>query len=185
MKLNEVLSRFATLGFLLSGLAFQGQFVLIARGIPALIAIAVLPTENCTIPIVVSQTFFSIALPISTYLFFFRISTVFSRSKSTVWFFIILRHLITAGLIVQSFGVTASHIGTTKKCVLVQLRQYCAAGTLAVALNDTVGILVVSLQLLRNSTADTWHAKWEALFRGRGMGQVSRILLRTGQQYYM
>ncbi len=102
-----------------------------------------------------------------------------------MWFFFVLRFLVCAGALAKASGALASRIGPTMECILTHLENYCAAGPLAVALNDTVVILAISSQLLLNSMADTWRARWRAFFRGKGLGQVSRILLRTGQQYYM
>ncbi len=155
------------------------------RTVPVLIATPVLPIENCGTLLVATHTFYSFGLPVSTHLFFLRVYAIFSHSKPTIWFFVVLRYLISAGVIIQAFFATAAHIGPTKGCILVEPKSYCAAGTLAVALNDTVVVLAISLRLLRNSTANTWHARWTAFFGGKGMGQISRALMRTGQQYYM
>ncbi|KAJ3480423.1 hypothetical protein NLI96_g8364 [Meripilus lineatus] len=58
-------------------------------------------------------------------------------------------------------------------------------GTLAVAFNDTLVVFAISTRLLMDSLATTWKLRLRALRKGKGMGQVSRILLRTGQQYYI
>lgn len=120
-----------------------------------------------------------------SHLFFFRIKAVFSHSRPVIYFFSALRLIVSAGSVLQATGVASSHIGPTQNCMIVQLETYCAMGTLAVAVNDTIVILAISAQLLMNSVADTWQARCRAFFRGKGMGQVSRILLKTGQQYYM
>ena len=125
------------------------------------------------------------ALSMSTYLFFFRIKAVFSQSKSTIWFFVILRLFVSTGAVLQATGATASHMGPTKECFLIGLQAYCATSTFAVALNDTIVVIAITIQLLLNSMADNWRARLRTFIRGKGLGQVSRILLRTNQQYYM
>ena len=93
--------------------------------------------------------------------------------------------MISVGCIIQVTGIAASHIGPTQNCMIVELETYCATGTLVVAVNDTISLLAISTQLSMNSVADTWRARCRAFFRGKGMGQVSRALMKTGQQYYM
>ena len=92
---------------------------------------------------------------------------------------------MSLGAVLQALGATSSHIGPTNDCILVGLKTYCAASILAIAFYDTTVLLAISAQLLINSVADGWRARFRAFVRGKGMGQISGVLLRTGQQYYL
>ena len=147
--------------------------------------LTVLPIKYCQPLIIVVQIFYSYAILMSSNLFISRTTAVFHHSRPILYFFSTLQLIVSAGVTLQATGVVSSHIGPSQDCMIVKMKTYCAAGTLAVAVNDTIVLLAISTQLSRNSVADTWQARCRAFFKGKGMGQVSRILLKTGQQYYM
>lgn len=83
-----------------------------------------------------------------------------------------------------AFGLKAGHIGTTKNCIDVAVKGYSSAGLVAAAVNDTLVFIAISYKLVACSFADSWSERLKSFFRGQYMGQISRVLLQTGQIYY-
>lgn len=84
-----------------------------------------------------------------------------------------------------AFGLTAGHIGTTSNCIDVAVQSYTSSGFVAAAVNDTVVFLAISYRLISISFTDTWSERLNNFFRGQHMNHVSRVLLQTGQLYYL
>ncbi|KAJ3480416.1 hypothetical protein NLI96_g8363 [Meripilus lineatus] len=135
--------------------------------------------------VAIIQACLTIALGYSTYLFFFRIRAVFHNSRPAIVFFTLLRLTLSAGVALQAAAPSGAHIGPTQECTVVAFKPWAAAGPLIVAFNDTLVIFSVSWRLLRDSLADTWGLKLKAIRKGHGVGPVSRVLMKTGQQYYI
>lgn len=125
------------------------------------------------------------ALPLNSLLFFFRIRAVFSTSWMTQLFFFCTWLGVFGGALTAPFGVDGVHIGTTMNCVNSNVKAYSSAGSIVVALNDTMVFIAISVRLLMYSLADTWDERFKVFFSGRGMGNMSKSLLQTGQLYYL
>lgn len=83
------------------------------------------------------------------------------------------------------FGLTAAHIGTTNNCIDVAVKSYTSSGLVAAAVNDTMVFVAISWKLILVSFAEGWSGRMESFFRGKYMGRISRVLLQTGQLYYL
>lgn len=93
--------------------------------------------------------------------------------------------LATFSAITAPFGVDGTHIGTTQFCINSDVKSFSSAGLIVGAAHDTLVFLAITVRLLMYSLADTWTARFRAFFSGRGMGNISKALLHTGQQYYL
>lgn len=84
-----------------------------------------------------------------------------------------------------AFGLKSGHIGTTKNCIDIAIESYSSAGFVAAAVNDTLVFIAISYRLVVSSGAGTSSERLKSFFRGHYMGQLTRVLLQTGQLYYL
>lgn len=147
--------------------------------------IAVAPVENCQAVTVSAAIIGTLAVPLNCLLFYFRIRAVFSGSRLITVFFGFLWVCTLGASITAPFGTGAIHIGTTKNCISNKFKNFISAGLIAAAVNDTLVFLFISAKLISSSFTDSWKGRFTLFFSGRGMGKVSRVLLQTGQLYYL
>ncbi|TCD61989.1 hypothetical protein EIP91_007653, partial [Steccherinum ochraceum] len=162
-----VLARMASLSFILTSLVFQ-----------------VAPVDNCHALAKAIGWCGACALPLNSLLFFFRIRAVFSQNTPVIAFFFFL-WLATFSAISAPFGVDGTHIGTTRFCVNSDVQSFSSAGIVVGAVHDTLVFLAITTRLVMFSLADTWVERFKAFLSGKGMGNVSRAVLHTGQLYYL
>ncbi|KAI0072615.1 hypothetical protein K474DRAFT_1678508 [Panus rudis PR-1116 ss-1] len=163
-----VLSKLLTGGFVLTTFTFQ-----------------VAPVGSCHALAMAIGWTGGFAISLNSILFFYRVRAVFANKKIVVYFFAFL-WLATFGCAMTiPFGVDGVHIGTTKNCVNSDVKPFSSAAMIVIAVNDTLVFFAISVQLLMQSLADTWSERIKAFFSGRGMGNISRSLLHTGQLYYL
>ncbi|TCD66862.1 hypothetical protein EIP91_000816 [Steccherinum ochraceum] len=163
-----ILARFASFGFIIASLIFQVASV----GDCHKLAQAIGWLGAC-------------ALPLNSLLFFFRARAVFNKNKILVALFAVLWLGTLGGSLTAPFAVDGIHIGTTSNCVNSNVKPFASAGSIAVAVNDTLVFLAISTQLMMYSLASTWSSRIKAFMKGQGLGQISKTLLQTGQLYYM
>ncbi len=177
--------RLTILAFLVSTLVYQGVSLSIFKVIPPLITRVVASVDNCQVLSRVIGWLTAAALPLNSLLFFFRVRAVFNQSRLIVTFFAFMWLAVVAGALSQPFGIDAAHIGTSHKCITTVIQSYCSSGIIIATVNDTLSFIAISVQLLMYSLADTWTARFKAFFSGRGMNHMTKLLMQTGQQYYL
>ncbi|KAK7685284.1 hypothetical protein QCA50_011647 [Cerrena zonata] len=159
-----ILSRTASGGMILSDLLFT-----------------VMPHSNCNVTTQVVAWFGVFATPLNTLLFLIRADAVFNQcAKSRIAFGLLW--LSTFATITSPFSFTGFHVEHTRYCALEKVKQYCAAGTITVAIFDTVVFLSIAYKIASFSRLDT-RDSWSKFFM-KGTGEVSSSLLLTGQLYY-
>lgn len=173
------------LAFLVSTLVYQGAVLHVSKEIPSLITPVVASVDNCQVLSRVIGWLTAAALPLNSLLFFFRVKAVFNQSRIIVGFFAFMWLAVLAGALSQPFGIDATHIGTTHKCITTVIKSYCSSGIVIATVNDTLSFIAISVQLLMFSLADTWTARFKVFFSGRGMNHMTKLLMQTGQQYYL
>ncbi|KAK7691342.1 hypothetical protein QCA50_004737 [Cerrena zonata] len=146
---------------------------------------AIAPVDNCQAVTVTAAIIGTLAVPLNCLLFFFRIRAVFSGSTKITLLFGFLWLCTFGASITAPFGAGAIHIGTSKNCISDRFKSFISAGLIAAAANDTLVFLFISGKLISSSFADGWKGRFALFFSGRGMGKVSRVLLQTGQLYYL
>ncbi|KAK7692447.1 hypothetical protein QCA50_004072 [Cerrena zonata] len=70
-------------------------------------------------------------------------------------------------------------------CNISDVRPIEATGFIAVELFDTVVFVAVSIQVVRSSIAVSRHDRLATFVTGSQLGHVSKVLLQTGQLYYL
>jgi len=164
-----ILSRLSTAAFLATSIAFQAGNV-----------------ANCHTLVVGIGWMIGFASSFNSLLFWLRIKAVFSSSPFVVWAFFTLWLAAAATALTTPFGIDGVHIGTTQSCVNSNVKSWISAATILLAVHDTSVFIAISIRLLNfNSVADTFMGRVKVFLGGNGMGQISKMVLQTGQLYYL
>lgn len=143
---------------------------------------AVIPHTNCNTTTQIVAWFGAFATPLNTLLFLIRASAVFNRClKSRIALGILW--LSTFATLTSPFSFDGIHLKLTRYCALERVKQFCAAGTITVAIFDTVVFFSIAYKLTTSSRLDA-RDSWSTSCI-RGTGRISRALLVTGQLYYL
>ncbi|PSR79413.1 hypothetical protein PHLCEN_2v7058 [Hermanssonia centrifuga] len=141
---------------------------------------------NCNALLIAIGTVGTIAVPANSYLMFMRVRAVFNDSKPIVIIFGFLWVATLAGSITAPFSLKGVHIGTTQRCINSEVKQYGSAGIIIATCNDTLIFLAITYRLIMHHVpSDSWSHRLRGFLRGDGMGKMSKLLLQTGQLYYL
>ncbi|KAK7689905.1 hypothetical protein QCA50_006544 [Cerrena zonata] len=142
------------------------------------------PLNNCQAAILVSCWLAAIVLPLNSLLFLIRILGVFHDSKvikigfSVLWF-------PTLCSFIAPFVASASHIGPTQKCEVDRVTAGSSSGFYVIAIYDTLVFIAITLRILSDNLAKGWKTRAKVFVSAEKMGPVFRIVLQTGQLYYL
>ncbi|KAJ3484788.1 hypothetical protein NLI96_g5397 [Meripilus lineatus] len=162
-----ILSRVSMLGFL-SGTASM-----------------VFQPKDCSSAIKPVIWFSLLAIPPNAYLFVLRIQAVFYDSRIVKTFFIVMWLCSLAGSLLQPFCITFANIPLFRVCAATTTHTYCILGPIIVMTHDLLVLLSISTKLLLVSLIGTRTGRLQSFFSGSGLPRVSKLLMRTGQQYYL
>jgi hypothetical protein len=138
---------------------------------------------------VASSCLLSISAVSSSYLFLQRAQAIYSGQK---WlqrvFFISWLIVLGAGCLVPA-GLHPSYIPGTYYYKDSGLATYIAAAPWAVFLFDTTVFIAISYKIAKEHSittdAEERQTGWIRLLSGRKLPQISKAVLRGGQQYYL
>lgn len=123
-------------------------------------------------------------MPAASALFFMRLSAVYSHDKYIMTFFGSCWLAILGLFLFDSSRVLhSSEISHSAQCLAIQHRD--AWGYLATAVYDTLMYFSISWRLASFATVDRWQDRLKSFFTGSGLGWLSKVLLRSGQMYYL
>lgn len=179
--------RIASFGYILTGTVFQSKRIcLIYIHIPnVLTSPLVAPLGDCQkLGKAIGWTG-AFAVPLNCLLFFFRVRAVYRNSLAVTVFFGTLCLATLACCMTAPFGFSAAHIGSTRFCTDKEVKSYTSSGFVAATVHDTLIFIAISWRLVSVSFAGTRSARMKSFFRGQYIGPVSRVLLQTGQLYYL
>ncbi len=125
------------------------------------------------------------ALPPNSFLFLVRVRAVFHDSKVVKVVFSVAWVAIVAGAFIQPFCFEFARFSLTKHCALSGVRLPCSSDAIVLTVYDTLVLVAISTRLPVHSVADSWVGRFRMFFGGRGMFRLSRLLLQTGQQYFV
>lgn len=127
-------------------------------------------------------------MPLNSLLFFFRIQAVFHKLTRFVFIYAFL-WLCTLTTITAPFAIDhAINIGTPAICVETDVKGFANVGPVLIAVHDSLVYIGISARLTLNNLPLTSPRPIDALkifFSGKGIGQISKSLLTTGQMYYL
>lgn len=128
----------------------------------------------------------TVAVPANSFIMFLRVKAVFAQNKLVVYAFMALWVCTVGGCITAPFSLKGMHIGTTNRCIDSEVKAYGSAGIVISAVNDTLIFLAITYRLVfRHVAREGAMAKVHSFVNGRDMGRVSKLLLQTGQVYYL
>jgi hypothetical protein len=124
-------------------------------------------------------------MPAAASLFCIRLSAVYSRDKYITTFF------GSCWLIVLSFFIFDSakalfrlpHVIQSTQCLVVE--HHDAWGYMATAVYDTLMYFAISWRLASFAMLDSWHHRVRSFATGHRLGWLSKVLLQSGQKYYL
>ena len=120
----------------------------------------------------------------SSLLFLFRVRAVFIGHRYVVWFFYFLWTAVVATCIAAGFALDDAPLGGTKYCFDLHMAKFGAAAMVVSAVNDTLVFVFITGKILRDNRSP-YTSVWRTFLTGEGMGKMSRLLLQSGQLYYM
>ncbi|CAL1701736.1 unnamed protein product [Somion occarium] len=164
-----ILSRITTGGFIILSLVFTTAKV-----------------EDCHTLSTISSWFLVLALPCNSMLFFIRIRAVFLMSPLVTAGFGILWLTTVGAALTVPFGVQAMNLQPGRSwCSVVEVRSYSSTGWFYMVFYDTLVFIAISFRTVSFGLAETWKERLSSFISGKGVGHVSRSLLRTVQLYYL
>lgn len=114
-------------------------------------------------------------------LFLFRVRAVFAHSRVIRFAFMTL-WLTTFMALSIPF---CSSLRDVTICNINDVKPLEAMGFIAVEVFDTAIFVAISVQVVRSSIADSRHDRLAVFVTGNRLGQVSKVLLQSGQLYYL
>jgi hypothetical protein len=127
----------------------------------------------------------TIMMPATSILFFIRLRAVYLHDKCIVTFFGSC-WLVTVGFFVfdSAHGIPrCSNIDQLAQCFALQPPD--AWGYIATAAYDTLMYISISWQLTLFAKDEIWQDRLWSFFTGDGLGWLSKVLLQSGQIYYL
>ena len=123
-------------------------------------------------------------LPAASGLFFVRLKGVYSRNKYVMAFFA-SSWLVVLAIFLWTSLKNILRCSLAKELTCLRFRPFDSWGYIATAVYDTFVYLAISWQLAAMATVDRWQDRLKSFITGDGLGWLSKILLRSGQVYYL
>lgn len=123
-------------------------------------------------------------------LFLLRVRAVFLHNRPVIVAFVML-WISTLGTLTQPFTIHRERTHANTSLCLTAVESFSTVGLIAVAVFDTAVFLAISVRLGVMSYLGTndWKGRTKSFFTGGNIpleGPVmSRVLLKTGQLYYL
>ena len=134
---------------------------------------------------ILRETLNIVIMPAASALFFIRLSAVYWRDKYVTAFFGSFL-LAILGLFVSDSAqgvIRCSNVDQSTYCL--RARPIDASGYIATAVYDTLMYFSISWQLASFATVEKWQDRLRRFFTGDGLGWLSKVLLQSGQMYYL
>jgi hypothetical protein len=185
--LTFFLHRISSLAYVITNTVFQGKAYTHFADYNYLnsYSSAVGSVEDCSALQTAIGWCVAVAIPSNSLLFFFRIRAVFFTNRLIVAFFALI-WASTLSNIVVPFSINGTHIGPTKLCVNSEAKSFSSVGIVASTVNDTLVFFATTLRIMTyNIASEKWSDRWKAFVKGEGLSHVPKVLLQTGQLYYL
>jgi hypothetical protein len=125
-------------------------------------------------------------MPANSALFFIRVRAVYSGNKYvTTCFGGCLLGILVFFAYESVVGLTICSGSGASSPRCYKNKYSDAWAYIATAVYDTLMYLSMSWRLASFSTSDTWQAPFKSFFTGDGLGWLSKVLLQSGQLYYL
>jgi len=148
------------------------------------LAFSVAPVQNCNSLAKAVGWTGAITLPLHSIPFFFCARAIFFSQRNVLAIFGVLLLGTLGANLATPFFIHGSRLDDTSSCV-VQLGRKYATGMVSIALHNTLVFVSVSIHLMMFTHADTWSGRLKEYLCGRGISQLSRYLMESGQSFIL
>ena len=128
---------------------------------------------------------FSLAVPLTSLLFFFRACAVFGMNPSAVAIFGVLWLGVLGGCLTTIPGSSGVNIGPTPYCANGAFKLYLIAATVTPLINDGIVFIAISWRLWSNTWTRRTVKNGVRVVFGDYLPAFSRSLLQDGQIYFL
>ena len=118
-------------------------------------------------------------------LFLIRVRAVYHDCRIVRLLFTILWFSVVAAAFAQPFCVHFAPVGLSAGCVATAVEPYCSSGLVVAMVHDTSVLFAISTRLILDGLVNSLTGRLKAFLSGEGMSNLSRLLLQTGQLYYL
>lgn len=120
-------------------------------------------------------------------LFLFRIQGVFYGECPIIVVFTLLWLAVVGTSVLAPLSFSGVSIGNTPYCINTRLKDVGSAGIVMAAVDDTLVFIAITTKLVMNHSSGMMSRRqeWKLFFTGEGMGRITRVVLQTGQLYYL
>jgi len=124
-----------------------------------------------------------VIMPAACALFFIRVRTIYRHNKHIIIFFG-FGWVVTLGLFVfDSTRDIMRYFGVNRLALVCPNMD--AWAYISTAAFDTLTYLFISWHLASFATIDSWWDRLRLFITGNGLGWLSKVLLQSGQMYYL
>ncbi|TCD63189.1 hypothetical protein EIP91_005856 [Steccherinum ochraceum] len=141
--------------------------------------------KNCHAIAVLQGVAASLQIMANSLLFIFRIKAVFFDHRVIRWSFYLFWIAVSASSLTAPITLHAHPLGSTGLCVNSRLDTSVGAASILVAAFDTLVFTSITAKLLSLNRFEGHTSAWRMFLTGKGLGHVSRLILQTGQLYYL
>ncbi|KAJ7509103.1 hypothetical protein B0H11DRAFT_1638267, partial [Mycena galericulata] len=141
----------------------------------------VAPLGNCRHVQIASGTLYGVAVPATAALFILRIRAVFHGNRLVVNFFLLAWFVTLGCSVIVPFYIGTENIGPTLRCINTDVGYIAGAGTIVNTVTNLLVFIALSWRLTLNGTA----SRSKSLIHGTSLPIMSKLLLQSGQLFYL
>ncbi|KAJ7475498.1 hypothetical protein B0H11DRAFT_2032426 [Mycena galericulata] len=143
------------------------------------------PIGNCRHFQIASGTLYGVSVPATAALFILRIMAVFRANRLVVNSFLFAWFLTLGCSIIVPFYIGTTNIGPTHRCINTTVGHLAGVGTIVNTLTNLLVFIALSWRLTLNGTAPGLANRSKSLIRGTSLPIMSKVLLQSGQVFYL
>ncbi|KAK7692554.1 hypothetical protein QCA50_004184 [Cerrena zonata] len=142
-------------------------------------------TVNCHTLLHVAAWLLALSTPCNALLFLVRIRGVFLHSPKIVWTFTALWSTTFASFLIPLNYIGGQVLLANQNCLVEETRPWAVIGFITILIFDTAVFVAISTKVLTVNMANTWGERARIFFGRRHLGRLSKVLLHSGQQFYL
>ncbi|KAF8171226.1 hypothetical protein K438DRAFT_1982216 [Mycena galopus ATCC 62051] len=146
------------------------------------------PLSACNTAFIAFNSFYSIAVSSSAFLFFWRVRAIYGASRVVTLLFGVLWLAVLATSIPVLVSGRATSVGDPPQCLMLAPHgAYDGSSGITITIHDTIIFFAISYRLVANfgHAQQTRGDQIRELFTGASLPAFSKSLFTDGQMYYM
>lgn len=142
------------------------------------------PLIRCQSIYLLAGWFAAVGIPLNALLFLARIIAVFHDKRAIRMLFVTLWFFTLASFIVP-FAENAQHLSPSHICTVLGVTTAGSAGAIIASTYDTLVFIAISSRILLDYPASGFKARIKLFWNNKNMSRIYRMVLQTGQLYYL